>query len=127
MAAAMVVPARVAGATAAPNGRPGLIPLHGPAVLRRRRPRFQGRTAATDRLERGDHVAGPRSRLGDRARRWRKGASRSVVADTELRDRGLQRLGFLSQRMAGSGRLLDHGRILLRDLIHLIHSRVDLG
>ena len=35
--------------------------------------------------------------------------------------------GFAVQAQAGGGRLLDHGRVLLSDLIHLVHGGVDLG
>lgn len=36
------------------------------------------------------------------------------------------RLIFLNEAMAGSGRFLPHGRVLLRALIHCVDRRVDL-
>ncbi len=38
-----------------------------------------------------------------------------------------QRLGLLPQRMAGGGRLLDHGGVLLRHLVELVDPGVDLA
>ena len=42
------------------------------------------------------------------------------VADLELADQLGQLGAFLGQRVAGGGGLLDHGGVLLRDLVHLV-------
>lgn len=53
--------------------------------------------------------------------------SRADPADIELRYRGLQVLRLLGQGVAGGGGLFDHRRVLLGDLVHLVHGGVALG
>jgi len=51
----------------------------------------------------------------------------AYLADLELADQTRQLLRLLRQRMAGRCRLLDHGCVLLRHLIHLGDGRVDFA
>ena len=50
-----------------------------------------------------------------------------VGADMELRDEVGELRGFAAERLRGRRRLLDHGRIFLRDLIHLVDRAIDLA
>ena len=52
---------------------------------------------------------------------------RRRLGDLETGDQFEKCIGFLGQRMAGGGRFLDHGGVLLGRLVHVDHGRVDLG
>ena len=47
--------------------------------------------------------------------------------DLEMGNAGCKVLGFQSKRMGGRGGFLDHGRVLLRDLVKLVDRIVDPG
>ena len=56
-----------------------------------------------------------------------RGALRRLAStEPELADQGGQLLGLLRQRMARRRRLLDHRRVLLGHLVHLVDGGVDL-
>ncbi len=49
------------------------------------------------------------------------------TTDLKLANQPCQLTGLLNQGMACGRRLFNHGGVLLRDLIHLVHGRVDLS
>ena len=51
---------------------------------------------------------------------------RDSFTDLETRNQPAQFISFLCQAMCCCRRLLDHSRVLLRDLIHLVDCGVDL-
>jgi hypothetical protein len=48
------------------------------------------------------------------------------LADLEAVDQRSQLIGLALQRVAGGGGFLDHGGVLLDDLVHLVHGDIDL-
>src|SRR5690606_33467021 len=98
------------------------------------RGRGKGRRAGGPRRGRGDRRwLGRARRRGRRSRGRRGGGAGRRLADLVLQAAHLeagdqlgQFLGLLGQHPRGGGRLLDHGRVLLGDVVHLVDRRVDL-
>ncbi len=74
----------------------------------------------------GQRAGGRCNRAGAGLRGNRTGRGRCGLAELELLQQRVQRVGFLSQRMACRRLLFDHGSILLRALIHIVDGGVDL-
>lgn len=64
--------------------------------------------------------------MGCNPPRFGAGPARGTALQRELRDEGVHRIRFFRESVNGCGAFLDHGRILLRALIHLLDGRVDL-